>query len=227
VANRTGDRPGSNYICLNKGGGRFDAQCLVFSRESATTITPADFNRDGFTDLVVPHRDGGQSYVYMHEAKPGIPTFTRIPFGPVKATIRVSDVADFDGDGRLDIATVDERRGVALYFGQEGQTFSAAVVVSEGPAAGGPANDTPAGAPYALLVGDINLDGKPDLLVGKVLAPSTVHINDGSGRTFASVPLGDGNGTAYGFAIGDLNKDGRPDIVVARSGAPNVLFLAK
>lgn len=219
VANRSGRRPSNNAICLNKGGGHFDAECVVFSRESATTITPADFNRDGFIDLVVPHRDGGQSYVYMHDAKRGAPTFTPVSFGPPIATIRVSGVADFDGDGRPDIVVIDERRGVELYFGQDGRVFSQSVVVSEGPKEGG--------APYALAVSDINLDGKPDIIVGRVEAPSTIHVNDGSGRTFTSAQLGDGRGTAYGFAVADLNKDGRPDIALARSGAPNVLYFGK
>ena len=46
VANR-GDAGTANYVCLNRGGGRFDAACAVFSRESATTVTAADVNRDG------------------------------------------------------------------------------------------------------------------------------------------------------------------------------------
>src|SRR5215813_5214757 len=45
VANRTGDTKGSNFVCFNKGKGHFDADCLAFSHESATTITPADMNR--------------------------------------------------------------------------------------------------------------------------------------------------------------------------------------
>ena len=60
VANRP-NGPITNYVCLNRGKGRFDADCLAFSHESATTITPADFNHDGLTDLAVPHRDRGQS----------------------------------------------------------------------------------------------------------------------------------------------------------------------
>jgi hypothetical protein len=226
VANRAGNRPGANFICLNRGAGRFDGDCLVFSRESATTITAADVNRDGFVDLVVPHRDGGQSFVYLHEGKSGDPTFRRVPFGEPRATIRVCGVADFDGDGRLDIAAVDERRGLAVYFGQGGERFSEAVVVNEAPKETGPGGDLPAGAPYALLVADINTDGKPDILVGKVRAPSTIHVNDGSGRAFTPVQLGDSRGATYGFAVGDVNGDGRPDIVVARSGAPNVIYFA-
>src|SRR6266498_2053535 len=40
VANRTDH--GANYICLNQGKGRFNTDCIAFSHESATTITPAD-----------------------------------------------------------------------------------------------------------------------------------------------------------------------------------------
>jgi hypothetical protein len=99
VANRPDDLKGSDYVCLNKGGGHFDADCLAFSQESATTITPADMNRDGFVDLIVPHRDGGQSYVYLNDGKANFAR--RIPFGPADAVMRVSQAADLNGDGVL------------------------------------------------------------------------------------------------------------------------------
>src|SRR5882672_2474144 len=63
AANRVSKGAPANYVCLNRGHGRFDADCLPFSHEPATTIAAADFNRDGRIDLAVPHRDGGQSYV--------------------------------------------------------------------------------------------------------------------------------------------------------------------
>jgi hypothetical protein len=226
VANRSGARPGANYICLNKGGGQFDAECVLFSRESATTIAASDFNADGFLDLVVPHRDGGQSHVYVHDGKSSVPTFTRFPFGPSRANIRVAGVADLDGDRRLDIVTADERMGVVIYFGRDGPAFSEAFLVSSAPTKQSPEGDLPPGAPYALLVVDVDGNGSPDILVGKVQAPSTIHLNDGTGRRFTPVQFGDSRGTAYGFAVGDVDKDGRVDVAVARSGAPNVLYLA-
>jgi hypothetical protein len=212
VANRTGGK-GSNFICLNRGEGRFDADCIAFSHESTTTITPADVNGDGLVDLVVPHRDRGQSYVYLNDGKAGFPK--RIPFGQPDAAIRVAEAADLNRDGLVDIVTIDERRGTFLCLNQDDLTFSP----------GTPIEDTKV-MPYALTLGDLNLDGKIDVIVGNIEAPSTAYFNDGSGRKFTSVPFGDGKGAVYGFAIGDLDRDGHPDIAVARSDAPNVAYFA-
>src|SRR5690349_4804749 len=91
IAANRGDSTDANYICLNRGGGRFDADCIAFSREPATTITAADFNRDGLTDLAVPHRDGGQSRVYLAGPKGTFNSSRTIPFGPPNATIRMAE----------------------------------------------------------------------------------------------------------------------------------------
>lgn len=209
VANRYVDAHGSNYVCLNRGNAKFDAHCVAFSHESATTITPADFNGDGFIDLAVPNRDGGQSFVYLSDGKASFPK--RIPFGPPDATIRMVAAADLTGSERMDLVAIDERRGTFIYFNRPDGTFSTAMRL-----------DTGRVTPYALAVGDLNRDGKVDVVVGYVNAPSVAYFNDGSGRNFTSVPFGDGKGQAYGIAIGDLDKDGWLDIAVARSGAPNV-----
>jgi hypothetical protein len=214
VANRYGDKPGANYVCLNRGGGKFDADCLAFSHESATTITPADFNGDGKIDLAVPNRDGGQSYIYLNDGTAHFPT--RIPFGPKDAVFRMAEVADMNGDGRLDIVVIDERRGAFVFFGEAGGTFSAGVAIGD-----------PKASPYALLVTDVDGDGKPDVIVGNVESPSIVYYNYGSGRDFNAVPFGDNKGTVYGFAVGDLNEDGVMDIAAARSEAPNILYFGR
>ena len=211
VANRTGKSMGSNFICLNKGGGRFDADCIAFSRESATTITPADIDRDGAVDLVVPHREGGQAYVHLNDGRARFEK--RISFGRSDAAIRLAEAADFNGDGRIDIVAIDERRGAFITFNEPGGTFSAPLDISNAKV-----------MPYALSVGDVNLDNKMDVLVGHVKAPSTAYLNDGSGRHFTPLSFGDSQGTVYGFAIGDLDRDGHPDIAVARSDAQNVVY---
>lgn len=120
VANRSEGEGGANYVCLDGGDGKFGADCIAFSREPATTVA-ADTNRDGAIDLVVPHRDGGQSKVYLND---GAGNFGRsIPFGPSDASIRMVAAADLDGDAHLDLVAIDERRGTSVYFGTAAGTF--------------------------------------------------------------------------------------------------------
>jgi hypothetical protein len=157
VANRDAPARAANYVCLNRDNGQFDHDCFAFSKESATTITPADVNGDGRTDLIVPHRDGGQSHVYINKSAGAELSFMPIPFGPADATIRASAAADLDRDGLTDIVAIDEKRGVFAFFGERGQKWSAAVPI-------GARGRTP----YALLVADLNSDGAvgPQLLAG-------------------------------------------------------------
>ena len=71
VANRGGpENRSANYVCVNDGSGAFPA-CRVLSRNSATTIGAGDLTGDGFRDLFVPHRDGGQSYLYVNDGRGG------------------------------------------------------------------------------------------------------------------------------------------------------------
>ena len=215
VANRYGKNPGGNYVCLNRGAGRFDDQCQRFSQESATTITPADVNRDGLIDLIVPHRDGGQSMVYLQQPRTGAePVFTGVPFGPADASIRASESGDFNGDGLMDLVAIDEANGLSLYAGTRDGGF-----------APGTSFGREQSAPYALAVGDLNADGLPDVVVGYVEAASVAYIR--TGATVARVRFGDGKGTVYGFAIGDVDLDGQVDIAAGRSEAPNVLYFGR
>ena len=214
VANRYGKEGGANYVCLNRGGGRFDADCQPFSHESATTIAAADFNGDGLIDLAVPNRDGGQSYLYLNDGKAQFPR--RVPFGPADAAIRVAAAADLTHSGRMDLVTIDEeRRGTYIYFNGRDGTFSAALELGNSKA-----------VPYALAVGDLNRDGNVDIIVGYVRAPPVVYFNDGDGHHFTPVAFGDGQGTTYGIAIADLDQDGWPDIALARSEAPNIVYFS-
>jgi hypothetical protein len=213
VANRDLPPRAVNYICLNRGKGQFDDDCVAFSKESATTITPADMNGDGRVDLVVPHRDRGRSHVYLNTSKGDALSFSPIAFGPADARIRASAAADLDRDGFVDIVAIDEAHGLFAFYGERGTRWSPAVPI-------GPRGRTP----YALTIGDLDADGTIDIVVGHVEAPSTVFVSDGSGRRFTGVDFGDGKGTAYGFDIADLDEDGRLDIAVARSDAPNVVY---
>ncbi len=207
------NRPGPSYACLNGGGARFESPCIPIPAPSATSIVPADFDRDGHIDLAVPSRDGGQSRIFFNDGKAG---FARtMAFGPADAAARVGAAADFDGNGTIDLAVGDEKaRSLVVYLNDGKGRLAAGFEVADRKR-----------TPYALAAGDLNGDGRADLVLGYTAGPHSVFYNDGSGRQFTEQRFGDEKGAAYGFALGDVDRDGRPDIALARSGAPNVLYL--
>jgi hypothetical protein len=207
------NRPGPSFACLNEGGGRFSKDCIRIPAASATSIVPGDFDKDGFIDLAVPSRDGGQSHIYFNDGKAG---FARMaPFGPADAAARVGAAADFNGDGSLDLVVGDEAAASMVVYLNDGRGRLTAVFTTADKAR----------TPYAIAAGDLNDDRRPDVVLGYTAGPHSVFFNEGTGRRFSELRFGDQKGAAYGFALGDINRDGLTDIALARSGAPNVLYL--
>jgi len=210
LANRYGPDGGPSRICFGIGEGRFASECDALPDGSATTIRAADLDGDGDLDLVIPHRNGGQSFVYRNDASGGFEQ--RVPFGSPTASIRSVRAADFDLDGTLDLAVIDERSGPAIFHGRPDLRLDSPLELGGVEA-----------RPYALEVADVDGNGRPDVIVGYVGARPSVHFNDGAAG-FARTPFGDAAGAAYGFAVGDLDEDGLLDIAMARSDAPNMLY---
>ncbi len=74
----------------------------------------------------------------------------------------------------------------------------------------------------AVVIADVNGDGKPDILVANWCANSScvngsvgVLLGNGNGTFQRAVAYGDGGVTTVALAVADLNGDGKPDIVVA------------
>ncbi|WP_439106111.1 FG-GAP repeat domain-containing protein [Congregibacter sp.] len=232
AANRGGRAPTSSFVCFGKANGRVQETCEAVYHGSATTITPADVDGDGDKDLVIPHRDGGQSEVRLND---GAGNFgSRTVFGGVRVGYRSAAVKDFNGDGLVDIAIIapGSRTGVGgsapdggngvvaaprigIFFAEPELGFGDLSLLTE-------SQDRP----YAIHAADVDRDGRTDLIVGYIEARSVLWFNDGA-RKFTAVPFGDDEGTAYGFSVDDLDGDGLMDIVVARSDAPNMIYFGE
>ncbi len=212
AANRGADTP--NFICRNDGAGAFPT-CEELSRASATTIAAGDLTGDGAIDLFVPHRDGGQSRLFVND---GDGRFSQsLAVGPAVSATRAIALADWNGDGRLDILAGDQREtsmdgGVWLHLNRGGGRFETPVPMGR-----------PEDNAYALATADLDGDGDIDAVVGNRQTPGAILLNEGDGE-IVRIPFGDGEGAVYGLAIGDVDADGTPDIVAARSGAPSMLY---
>ncbi len=206
------NRPGPSYVCFNDTKAHFT--CRQLGPETSATILAGDMDGDGSNDLIVACRDLCQSVVYFNDGKGNFPR--KQPFGPGLSSTRAMAVADFDGDGHLDIAACDESRGLYVYLNAGQGKFGDGVKVAGREA-----------LPYSMTAADLNRDGKPEIIVGYVHAPGAVYFNDGAGRNYQRVQFGDDKGAIYGLAIVDLDGDGYPDIVAARSDAPSLLLFSR
>lgn len=199
-----------SYFCLNDGKLHFACHQLEESR-SAATVAIGDIAGKGHNDIVYACRDSCQSLIYFNDGKAN---FTRSePWGPPDSSTRALALADFNGDGHLDIAACHENLGCFVYLNDGKGHFGSGILF-----------EANRGLPYSMAAGDLQRHHRADIIVGHVGARGIIYFNDGSGKKFQPWPFGDGKGAIYGMAIGDLNGDGWPDIVVARSNAPSFLM---
>lgn len=123
-------------------------------------------------------------------------------------------VADFNGDGKLDLTTANSgSNSVSLLLGNGDGTFQSA-------------SSFPLGiSPISLVSGDFNGDGKPDLATANATA-SNVSILLGNGSGGFGTPTNFPTGSLpYSIAAGDFNGDSKLDLATANSGDNSVSLL--
>jgi enediyne biosynthesis protein E4 len=240
--------PGSkNILYHNRGDGTFEdvttkAHIDQTSGHYAFSVTTLDFDDDGWPDIFVAC-DSTPSILY-HNNRDG--TFTDVAItagaafnedGRAQAGMG-STVADYNGDGRLDIFKTNFSDDTATLYRNNGDgTFDDVTYP-----AGLGLNTQYLG--WGTMFLDFDNDGWPDLLLvnGHVYPevdsqhlgsnfqePRILYHNNGDGK-FTDISASSGPGitkamSSRGLAIGDLWNDGRMSAVVSNMNAPPSLLV--
>jgi hypothetical protein len=207
--------PTGTFVLANKGDGTLRA-ALGYDPAALQVVT-ADFNGDGMGDLalVAAASNEGASVssftVLLGKGHGVFPTSTAYS---VLGSPGAAAVGDFNGDGIPDLAVASQATG--------------ALAILLGTGNGGFANWQTENVyllsqPTAVAVGDVNGDGKLDLVVvdsdgGKL----QVLLGNGDGTFTVGPKFSPGGPNPYAIVLADFNGDGILDIAVART-APEAL----
>jgi hypothetical protein len=188
------------------------------------TVKSGDFNNDGIPDLVVANGKDNTVSILLGN---GDGSFTAAPGSPI--TVGgfpfFTAVADFNGDGLVDVAVTNaDDSTVSILLSNGDGTFRQ----PNPPIPGFNYN------PAQVIAADFNKDGIPDLAVAN-FTPVNQNPPEDDQQSSVSIMLGKGDGTftnapgspitvglyATNLAAADFNQDGNTDLAVDNQGDVN------
>ena len=217
--------PGS--LTTNSFGGEVDLAVNGYP----SSIAVADLDGDGLPDIVTANQQGNTVSILKNLGSGG--TISDDSFAaPVSFATGPNPwnvfIADIDGDGNPDVVTLNQGsasqkisilRNVGLMDGITTNSFAAAVDL-----AGVDSGET-------MAVGDLDGDGKPDLVAGSYTGSTIAVYRNTSvagsitANSFAAPLVFAIGASVHTIALGDLDGDGKVDVaVVTQSPSSLVLF---
>lgn len=230
-----GDLNGDGALDLATADAKSAQVSVAFGRGDGTFVTPAksipigvsphlvalaDMDRDGDLDLVASDHDSASVAVWLGDGRGAFTPAAGSPFAahggePHNHGLAVGDVS---GDGVPDVITAN----------QEDHSLSVLLGDGTGLLASAPGSLIPLGSdPYMSRLGDLDDDGKLDIIAPLVGGNAVVVLRgDGKGG-FAPTP-GSPYRTLdrpYAVAVADLDADGHQDVLIAHDDTDKVTVL--
>jgi hypothetical protein len=193
------------------------------------SVATADVNGDGKFDLLLANQcnnpnncSNGSASVLLGNGDGTFQPAVNYNSGGQNASSILA--ADVNGDGKLDLLVGNNcadnncsNGSVSVLLGNGDGTFETAVSYGSSGI-----------YPYSLAIGDLNGDGKPDLIAANECADNncsngsvSVLLNNGDGTFQAAVTYNPGGLYAFSVAVADVNGDGKPDLLVANQCVDN------
>ena len=205
----------SSYgIMLGNGAGDFGPLQTFSLGTKASSVSVGDFTGDGKLDLAIANEQPNSVSILVGNGSGAFTAGSTLTFNSPSGIPRLSAVADFNGDNKLDIAVADRNtQAILVFLGNGNGTFAA------------PASYEEIFPPIQLLAADLNQDGRPDLLAlnDRFNTNVSAFMNDGNGGFLKPLNYGVGDFPKEA-ALADFNSDGRPDIVVAHLTSSNIVL---
>lgn len=214
VTNNDGDSDTYVSILLGNGDGTFTTGASYPFPPGLGRITAADLNLDGKLDLVATNSNSAAGFT--HEAVivmigNGDGTFsTPVNYGAAVGPY-ASVVADFDGDGKPDVAVIDANTNVVhILRGNGDGTLQNSIDYVVGL------------TPEGIIAADFNGDGSIDLASTNALSnDASILLNTGNGAFRGARSFLLGNLLDFpipALVLGDFNRDGKLDFATGTNG---------
>ncbi len=174
----------------------------------ASPSEPADFNGDGHADITVANINDNTISVVLGNGDGTFAAQQTISVGSMPRGITVLDV---DGDGDADIVNTNQGSGtLSLHLNNGAGVFGTPTTLN-----------ADMGGEWSLASGDMNRDGRLDLIVASGNMPRIQVLAANGDGTFTPQPLQSTGGRSWQIAVGDVNGDGLLDVSSANANNNN------